>query len=280
MKLSAEPAEPAGRFARQDEVEADYRRMCQLRRMSFVELRVLLAGEPCKAAPWVETAARYGLVEAQLRLGQMRLDGLGAPKDEGAAFTWFMRAAKRNSPEAMNMVGRCYENGWGRTVDLSAAADWYRRSAEAGHDWGEYNYANMLFDGRGVARDQAQAVAGYRRAADKGHARAMNLLARCCEEGWGTPRDIAAACDGYRRSAQGGYFRGQFNYGALLAAHGRIDEALGWFDKACQGAPPDSLRAMVQVLLRQNHPRLAEFARATAARLPDNNSERRGEAQS
>ena len=257
------PAKPpaAGRFARQEAVQADYLRMSQLRRMNHAELRALLAGDPKTAAPWIHAAARYGVAEAQLRLGQMLLDGAGAPKDEAAALTWFTRAAKTGAPEAMNMVGRCCENGWGTDVDLGAAAAWYRRSAEAGHDWGEYNYANMVFDGRGVGRDPVQAVAWYQRAADKGHARAMNLLARCYEEGWGTPRDPAAAGDWYRRSAEAGYFRAQFNYGSVLGAQGRIDEALTWFERACREAPADSRRAMIEVLRRQTHPKLVDLVR-------------------
>ena len=258
---------PAGPFDRRAAVEADYLRMCRLRRMSYGELQALLAGDPAEAAPWVEVAARYGLAEAQVRLGQMQLDGLGAAKDPFAALSWFLRAANTGAAEAMNMVGRCHENGWGTPVSLPTAARWYRRSAEAGHDWGEYNYANMLFDGRGLERDAAQAVAWYRRAADKGHARAMNLLARCHEEGWGTPRDLAAACAWYRRSAESGYFRAQFNHGSILAAQGRVGEALTWFDRACGEAPADSLRSMVEVLLRQTDPQLAGFARTVARRL-------------
>lgn len=173
------------------------------------------------------------------------------------------------------MVGRCHENGWGVPEDLASAAQWYRRSAEAGHDWGEYNLANMLFDGRGVASDQPQAVTLYQRAADKGHARAMNLLARCFEEGWGTPRDAAAASHWYHQSALGGYFRAQFNYGTLVAAHGRIDEALAWFAKALREAPRDSLRSMVQVLLTHHDQRVTELARVAAASLADRREQHR-----
>jgi len=264
------PAKPqgVGRFAGHEAVQADYLRMSQLRRMSHAELRTLLAGDPATTAPWIHAAARYGVAEAQLRLGQMLLDGLGAPKDQAAALTWFTRAAKTGAPEAMNMVGRCHENGWGAEVDLSAAADWYRRSAEAGHDWGEYNYANMVFDGRGVARDEAGAFAWYLRASDKGHARAMNLLARCYEEGWGAPRDPAAAADWYRRSAEAGYFRAQFNYGSVLGAQGRIDEALTWFERACGEAPADSRRAMIEVLRRQTHPKVVALVRTLTAGDP------------
>lgn len=269
---SAAPSRAAAQaspFDRREAVEADYLRMCQLRRMSYGDLRALLAGEPAEAAPWIEVAARYGLAEAQVRLGQMQLDGLGAAKDPFAALSWFLRAANTGAAEAMNMVGRCHENGWGTPVSLPTAARWYQRSAEAGHDWGQYNYANMLFDGHGLARDLDKAVVWYRRAAGQGHARAMNLLARCHEEGWGTPRDPAAACAWYRRSAEAGYFRAQFNYGSILAAHGRIDDALTWFDRACREAPADSVRSMVEVLCRQPDPRLVAFARDVAPRAGD-----------
>jgi TPR repeat protein len=262
---TAPPPRPAGRYDGQEALEADYLRMCRLRRMSSVELHALLAGDPAKAAPWIATAARYGLTEAQVCLGQMRLDGLGAPKDEDEALNWFLRAAKGGAPEAMNMVGRCYENGWGTGIDLAAAAHWYSLSAQAGHDWGEYNYANMLFDGRGVDGDREQAVDWYRRASEQGHARAMNLLARCYEEGWGVARNEGEAAEWYRCSADLGYFRAQYNHATLLAARGQIDEALQWFEAACRAATPDSRPAMVDALVRNRDVRLAELGRRLAA---------------
>jgi len=243
------------------EAETHYRRMWRLRQMSAGELRALLAGDPAKAAPWIESAARYGLPEAQVRLAQMRLDGVGLPRDQVAALDGFTRAARLGAPNAMNMVGRCYENGWGSAEDSSAAADWYRRSAEAGHDWGQYNYANMLFDGRGVDCDQARAVIWYRRASEQGHARAMNLLARCYEEGWGVTRDGRKARAWYRRSAEGGYFRAKYNHATLLAADGSIDEALNWFEQACREATPESLPGMARALAGHADPRLSELGR-------------------
>lgn len=240
--------------------EADYLRMWRLRRMSPAELRLALGRDPGEAARWVESAARYGLVEAQLRLGQMRLDGAGMDRDEAAALAWFRRAARKGSAKAMNMVGRCLENGWGAPVDLAAAADWYARSARRGCDWGAYNWANMLFDGRGVAQDQAEAVRWYRRAADQGHARAMNLLARCAEEGWGVQADPVQARDWYRRSAEAGYFRAQYNHAALLAAEGRLDEASGWLDAALNGAPPQDRVSLAAAWRRHPDPRIAAFA--------------------
>lgn len=244
--------------------EAHHARMIGLQAMTPVQLRAVLTGDPAEAGRWVESAARYGVVAAQLRLGQMRLDGTGGPRDPAAARRWFARAARQGSADGMNMLGRCHENGWGAPVDLKAAARWYARAAEAGHDWGEYNYANLLFDGRGVPRDQAEAAAFYRRAAERGHTRAMNLLARCYEEGWGVSHDRVAAADWYRRAAEGGYFRAQYNYATVLVGMGRIDAALDWFERACRGAAPDSLAVMTEGMLRFPNPRLAALARRFA----------------
>ena len=185
-RRSRAPADPiASAVAAEDE----YRRMCALTRMGPSELKRVLGGDPEAAAPWVRAAARLGLAEGRLRLGQMLLDGLGVVRDETAALRCFLAAARQGAPAAMNMAGRSYENGWGAPVDLAEAARWYARSAKAGHDWGEYNYANMLFDGHGGVQDQARAVGLYLRAAAQGHARAMNLLARAYEEGWGVARN-------------------------------------------------------------------------------------------
>ncbi len=247
---------PSDLIARAVAAEDEYRRMCALQRMDASELRRVFEGDLSETAPWVRAAARLGLAEGQLGLGQMLLEGSGVARDEAAALGWFLSAARKGSPAAMNMAGRCYENGWGAPLDLDEAARWYLRSAEAGHDWGEYNYANMLFDGRGVAQDQPQAVRWYLCAANQGHARAMNLLARCFEEGWGAVRDPAQAFRWYRASAEAGYFRAQFNYGAVLVAVGRVDEAMPWFEAAVRGATPDSLPGMLDLLKAHPEARL------------------------
>jgi uncharacterized protein len=258
MAQRAAPAEDP--WAAAAAAEAHYLRMSRLRRMDAPSLRRLLSAGPAQVAPWLESAALYGNVQAQVALGQILLDGAGAPTDAERALAWFLRAAEAGSPEGMNMAGRCLENGWGAPVDLAAAAQWYRQAAARGYDWGEYNYANMLFDGRGVARDLGAAVEGYRRAAGRGHARAMNLLARCLEEGWGAPVDLAGARAWYRRSAEAGYFRAEFNYASLLAAEGEVEAALPLFRSALRSATPESAKALRNLLARRPEPSIAALA--------------------
>nr|WP_248291524.1 tetratricopeptide repeat protein [Neoroseomonas marina] len=163
------------------------------------------------------------------------------------------------------MFGRCLENGWGVAEDQAAAALWFRRAAEAGLDWGQYNLGNMHFGGRGVPEDRAEALRWYQRAAAQGHAKSMNMVARYLEEGWEVPRDPAAAARLYAASAGRGDFRGQFNLGALLAAHGEVDAAARWFRTAAQGAHAAFRRSMALRLAERPEPELRAIAGEIAA---------------
>jgi TPR repeat protein len=252
---------PTAAVIAMDQAHADLARLKALRGMSRAALTALFSGDARIAAPFVEAAARAGYPAAQLRLGQIRLDGADGARDETNAMGWFRRAARAGEPLAFNMVGRGLELGWGGAPEPAEAARWYERAAERGCAWGAYNLANLHFDGRGVAHDLSACVAWLRRAiALEEHGRALNLLARCREEGWGAPRDLHAAFDLYRRAAAAGYFRARFNYATLLHALGRREEALAQFEAALEAASPPTRDDMIARLRAQNDPALSHLA--------------------
>ncbi len=189
-------------------------------------------GPADKAAQWLYTAAEHDIAEAQAHYAQRLLDGIGVEKDPHQAFQWFKLAAGQNHAMAMNMLGRCYENGWGVRVDMLLATYWFRLAAHAGLDWGMYNYATSLALGRGVATDRGEALRWLRKATSMGHAKSWNLLGGFYEDGWEVEADLTIAADCYRAAGEGGDFRGQFNYGRLLAQQGRIQDARAWFHLA------------------------------------------------
>ena len=221
--------------------------------MSPEQLQQLLSGDPARAARWIAASAAEGLLEAQLRLGRMLLEGVGVELDKKSAFFWFGRAAEAGSTDARNMVGRCFENGWGVPQDVTMAACHFLMAARAGHDWAQYNLGHHYLDGTGVERDPIKALAWYRRAAAQGHARALSMVGRCLEEGWGCAVDRAAAFDHYRRSAQAGYFRGQYNYASMLVQMRRIVAAGEWFGRAAAQAPLAVRREIALTLLASEH---------------------------
>lgn len=241
----------------------------QLRReevLDGAQLSAMLEQSPARAAQAILLAAGEGEVEAQALLGQILLDGRGIAQDQPLALRWFGIAARRGHLMARNMLGRCHEHGWGCAADASVAAQHYRIAAEAGLDWAMYNLANLLATGRGVAVDHLQALALYRRAAELGHAKSMNLLGRYVEEGQVCPADPVAARDWYRRSAEAGDFRGQFSFAAVLAAEGRIDEAVAWLEKALAGGNLNFLRVASQTLADATDPRIQALASEYARR--------------
>lgn len=206
-----------------------------LRRDEVVDvagLRVMLEGSPGKAAQAILAAAGQGVVEAQLLLGQILLDGRGIERDEKVARQWFAIAAEAGSAMAHNMLGRCLEHGWGGTIDLPTAALHYQAAARNGLDWGLYNLGNLLASGRGVEANQAFALACYEKAAHLGHAKSMNLYGRYLEQGIASPASPVRAVRWYRRSAEAGDFRGMFSLAMVLTERGHVAEAEPWLERA------------------------------------------------
>ncbi len=219
-----------------------------------------LAGSPEEAAQWILASAKLGVPEAQALLGQILLDGRGVPTDPTQARVWFQCAAHGGNVMGMNMLGRCHELGWGGETDLLSAAYWYQQAAERGLDWGMYNYANLLSHDDSVLTDRARALELYRSAAAMGHAKSINLVGRFYEEGWVVDADPDTAFDYYRRSAIAGDFRGQYNYGRMLADRGHVDEGAEWTRKTLETATPGFIRKMGRALLDSPHASFREIA--------------------
>lgn len=224
------------------------------------QLRAMLADHPAKAAQAIIGAAADNLVDAQALLGQILLDGKGIERDPKLALVWFEIAARNGHLMARNMLGRCLEHGWGCSADAAKAAGHYEMAAKAGLDWSLYNLANLLATGRGVVRNQQRALRCYHRAAQMGHAKSMNLLGRYLEDGQFCQQDLPAAYDWYRRSAEGGDFRGQFSHAAVLADHGKTDEALAWLQLALENGNLNFLRVSRSILLSSTDPRISALA--------------------
>lgn len=211
----------------------------ELKRMGPEVLRARISEGPEEAARWVEAGALNGLINAQLALGQMLVDGYGIPRDPAAGLRWFATAAAAGSADGINMVGRCHELGWGVPANPTEAARHYRAAAETGHAWAQFNLATLLLDGNGLPQDRLEALSWYVRAARGRNAKAMTLVGRYLEQGWGRPSRPLAALRWYRRGAVAGDYRGQFDYARLLLEQtGDLAGALPWFERAVDTGVP------------------------------------------
>ncbi|WP_394789069.1 tetratricopeptide repeat protein [Rhodoferax sp.] len=233
-------------------------RSAELAHISAEQWSAVLAAPPAQATPWVQAAARLGSAGAQAVLGQWLLDGRGLERNPMLALQNFLQAAAQDHPMGMNMAGRCLENGWGNPIDMVRAVAWYQKAAATGLDVGLYNLANQLAAGKSIAQDHAAALKLYQQAADQGHAKSMTKIGRYYEEGLVVEKDEEAAFFCYQEGARGGDFRGQFNYAGMLAARGRLAEALEWLEKVPLTATPAYLQLAGQRLLESSYP---EFQR-------------------
>ncbi len=220
----------------------------------------LLRADPRRALAELSRRAHDGDPQAQLLLGQLLINGVGASCNPSRALHWFQAAARSRVPMAINMVGRCHEYGLGTQVDYAEAARCYHRAAAFECDWAIYNYAHLLASGRGVPKDRAAAFVWFRLAASRGHARAMHFLGQYYEHGWETPVDRATAFDWYQKSAEGGDFRGQCSHASVLAEQGRMAEAIQWLRLAITTATPDYLKHLRETLAQSPHPALRDLA--------------------
>ena len=127
-------------------------------------------------APWFESQARAGDVEAQYRLGEIYEAGLGDKEsDEAMAITWYGKAAEQGHVQTAFRLGRLLERQSGQ-ADAAVAA--YRQASRAGLPEATYNLARLHRDGVGVERNLRRAAELYRQAYAEGLTRATLDLAQ------------------------------------------------------------------------------------------------------
>ncbi len=226
----------------------------------------VLNGPPERAARWMETAAKYGDIDAQLKWAQMLNDGRGVASDPAAAFRWFAIAARSERADALNLLARCHETGLGVSIDWPKAAEIYRKASDKNSAWAQFNLACMLLDGRGAARDPDQAFTLLMAAAAQDHVKSFNMIGMCYEHGWGCAFDPVSALQWYRRSAERGDFRGQFSLARALVAQGSIDDARHWFEMAAASTPPHLCDELATALRGFDDARIRQIAKAVEAR--------------
>lgn len=237
--------------------------------LSTSDWQAVIGAEPHAAAQWMLQAARMGSANAQTVLGQWMLDGHGLTRDPQGALAWFLKAATQGHPMGINMAGRCFENAWGTEKDSFAAANWYRQAAKLGLDAGMYNYANLLATGQGAPHNPAEALQWYRQAAALGHAKSMTKIGFFYEDGRVVAQDTEAAFTWFEGGARGGDFRGQYNYASMLAARGRLDEALDWLRKVRLTATPGFKKLTGEQLLQSPHPAFRAIGQQMLDTVPE-----------
>ncbi len=90
---------------------------------------------PAQACIWWRKAAEMGHADAQLRLGDMLLTGIGGESDVQEALYWIHKAAEQGQVEAQCELASCYY--FGKIVERSEAKCiyWLSKAEERGSEW-------------------------------------------------------------------------------------------------------------------------------------------------
>ncbi len=161
--------------------------------------------DPRKAVKWLRKAAEQGVARAQCLLALDYANGEGVKMDKIEGARWMRRAADQGLAEAQFDLGLCYAKGEGVDRDPVTAVAWYRKAAGQGLRDAEYELGNCYLEGDGVPKDIPEGVKWTRKAAEEGFAAAQNTLGLCYLKGRGVPQDYVEAYKWFNlAAAQGG----------------------------------------------------------------------------
>jgi localization factor PodJL len=120
-----------------------------------------LAKDPSVSRRWLEKAAEGGDRTAMHNLALDEHEGIGGPRNAGAAAEWFRRAAELGLLDSQFNLAAIYERGDGVTANPAEAYKWYlvaARSGDAGARSGALRVRTLLTpDARAVAERAAAA---------------------------------------------------------------------------------------------------------------------------
>lgn len=173
-------------------------------------------GKYLTALELAEKAARRDDPQAHTLIGRIYADGLGVPKDEGAAARWYARAAELGDIAGTLALGTMLAEGRGVAKDMDLAAEMFEKAAATGDPVANYNLGLMFLRGTGKPENAYRAAQHIRYAAEKGVASAQYDLAALYLEGNGVPNDALEAAKWSARAAEAGLPAAQYDYAVLL----------------------------------------------------------------
>ncbi len=135
-----------------------------------------------EARRWYTRAAVKGHADAQIRLGQLELDGVGGPVKTEEGLRWVRTAAEGGAGHAMFLLGMIYEEGK-RDIeqDLAEAYKWYFNGAARGEAAACLKLSKIYSEGLGVEANPFRELVWLRLAAkavdlDDGLIGMMNVM--------------------------------------------------------------------------------------------------------
>ena len=208
-----------------------------------------IEGTDIEALDCFRRAANGGVVEAQVRMGEICENGLyGGSPSWSLARIWYKMAEAKGSAEAKRRLAAMAERE-------EAAVRPYRAAAERGEPWAMYKLGRIYLteDGReGVEQDWDKGIGLIRKAAEKDYPNAQFVLGMLCVESEGhLPRDFTEAIKWWRKAAEQGFADAEYMLGKAyfegLGVPKSIPTAIAWWTKAAARGHEAAIQDLNQV---------------------------------
>ena len=148
-------------------------------------------GEMDKAVELYANAASQGVVDAQMLLGYLYMNGEGVPKNLAKAFGLFKQAADNGDVKGQEQLAMMFDNGLGVPRDYAEAAKWYDKAARQNSGEAQKTLGLMYALGQGVPQDNVMAHVWLNLAAAQGAPEAADN--RDAIEAQMTPEELGRA---------------------------------------------------------------------------------------
>lgn len=175
QELLAEVRKQTGAHVREAVKAADVAMAATIKEREAQAEQAYKDGRFADALGQYQVLADQGSVIAYRRLGELYLNGKGAPRNAVEAARWFRRAAEKDDFPATAELGGMYQRGEGVLPDWKEAHRLLKKAAEAGDAYAMREFAFMVLDGRGQPASIQEALRWYGKAAEAGQPEAANM---------------------------------------------------------------------------------------------------------
>ncbi len=211
--------------------------------------------------------------EGLTNLALLHINGWGTPKNAPLALDYYETAAKRGVISAQLSLGRAYSMGSDVPADYGRAFHWMKKAADQDSPQGLYYLAQMYEYGQGTDQNDKLAWKTYHKAALLGEPRAQYALGRLYQHAENPNIDYAAKW--YHKAAAAGNTDAMIAIGDLYSSQNQR-EMMRWYAAAAHGGSSDGKLRMIPHLLKGSRDVKADPALALkyAAELADTGNSR------
>lgn len=196
----------------------------------------LYSAESVSSDTSLECRAQDGNLQAQCKLAECYLKGIGVTINKAKAFYWFNKAAEQGDKAAQFSLAMCWEFGDGTIENKTEAFRWYQKAAEQENADAQYRLAMCYDEGKGTNINKSEAFCWYKRAAEQGNINAQFSLAMCYEYGDGTAINTDLAFQWYKKAAEQEHIEAQLALASCYiygkGTNADKAEAENWLKKA------------------------------------------------